>query len=74
MPLDVAEQDTIVSLEDMQPGGILSNEYERPPYPPFVVTMKVTLSPASTFEGETVNDLIDRAELTVKLVVPLLDK
>ena len=53
--------------------GRLTYEYDKAPPPPLVETASVTLSPGSRLEREAVKDVIERAELTVMLVVSLLE-
>jgi hypothetical protein len=58
---------------DEQPAGRFVYEYDSVPYPPAVMTVNVTLSPASTLVREAVKDEIERAELTVMLSVSPLE-
>jgi hypothetical protein len=60
-------------LTERQPAGRLAYEYDRAPSPPLVVTVNVTFSPGSRLVGEAVKNVIERAELTAMLVVPVLE-
>jgi len=60
-------------LVERQLAGRFAYEYDRAPYPPLVVTVNVTFSPASTLARDTVKDAIERAELTAMLFVSLLE-
>ena len=73
MPIEVGEHDTVVVFKEGQPRGRFAYEYDRPPYPPLVVTVNATLSPASILVGEAAKDLIERAELTAMFSVLLLE-
>jgi hypothetical protein len=60
-------------LVDWQPWGRFAYEYDKAPYPPLVETANMIFSPVSRLAGEALKDRIERSELTVILVVLLLE-
>ena len=73
LPLEDGVHERVVALVERQPPGRLSYEYDKAPPPPLVETASTTFSPESRLVGEAVKDVIARAELTVMLVVSLLE-
>ncbi len=63
----------MVALVDPQPSGRFAYEYDNDPYPPLVDTANVIFSPVLMLAGEAVKDVIVRSELTLTLVVLLLE-
>jgi hypothetical protein len=64
----------VVALVEKQLAGRFVYEYDRAPYPPLLETVNVTFSPSERLVGDATKDKIERSELTVILVVPLLEE